>query len=1090
MTISKEQLELINNLPHERRAQVLRALRQDAVETQEPSITRRGGGQDALPVSLSQHGLWLAEQVQPGSSAYNEFAAFRLVGALDIPVLEQSIDEIVRRHEILRTTFRTVGENPVQEIAPAQTRKLPVMDLSIWPESEQKAELQRLVDAESRHPFNLAEGPLLRVALLKLGEREHILSVTSHHIILDGWSIGVFLSELTELYNAFRAGRPSPLPELPIQYADYALWQRSRMEEEVLESQLGYWTQQLSDLPPLLQLSVSDPRPDVQTFRGARRRFTLANDLSGELRALSRRENVTLFMTLLAGFKTLLYRYSNQTDIPVGTVVANRNQAEVEQLIGYFVNTLVLRTELGGNLTFRQLLQRVSLVARQAYDHQEVPFEYLVGALQPERSLSYSPLFQVMFVLQNTPKREANLSGVTLSSMEVGSVTARFDLTLSVEETPQGLQGVWEYNADLFDPETVDRMSGHLQTILEASAVNPDQTLARLPLLTPSERRHILGDWNRTRTPYPEDKCIHQLFEFQAAQTPDAVALVFADQSVTYRELNERANALAHHLRHLAVGPEVLVGVCLKRSVEMIVALLAVLKAGGAYVPLDPSYPRQRLSYVLEDAAVAVLLTQRSIWDEPPCGAEVVYLDPEPDVVDANRRENPRSVATPDGLAYVIYTSGSTGNPKGVLVSHEGLVNSTTARWNYYRGSVSSFLLLSSFAFDSSVAGIYWTLTQGGTLVLPPDDIALDVPHLCELIDSKRISHLLCIPSVYALLLERAQSRPRQLASLRTVIVAGEPCPVRLVEQHHQMLEGASLFNECGATEASVWSSVHRCEASQPRNQVSIGRPIDNTQLCILDAGLEPVPVGVQAELHIGGVGLARGYLNHPGLTAEKFIPHPLSDVPGTRLYKTGDVARYLPDGNIEVLGRVDHQVKIRGLRIELEEVEAVLLQHPAVREAVVTVREDEQEHRRLVSYLTVDGSGTPEISELREFVRKQLPGAAVPAEFVLLDELPRLPNGKIDRHSLPAPGKGPLGADEASLAEWSHLELTLATIWQETLGIQSVGLHDGFMDIGGDSVSIIRVFNRLQELTDKEMSIPDLFKHPTIRSLAAFLEE
>jgi amino acid adenylation domain-containing protein len=1088
MTKAKEPFELINSLSPEKRALVFRALKQEAVQAQLAPVTRRNQEHQPIPLSFSQHRLWMVEQLRPGGFAYNELAAFRLDGALDIAVLEQSINEIIHRHEALRTTFPTIEGNPAQVIAATGAVKLTVEDLSHLPEGEQEAEIQRFADIESRRPFDLARGPLLRVTLLQFGLQQNVMLVTAHHIILDGWSIGVFRSEMIQLYGAFSAGLRSPLRDLPIQYADYAIWQRQQIQQDFLKAQLDYWTRKLNNLPPLLQLPIANPRPEIESFRGARHRFNLKSDLSKQLRALSQRENVTLFITLLASFKTLLYRYSNQTDIPVGTVIANRNQAEVEQLIGFFVNTLVLRTDLNGQLTFRQLLQRVGSVALDAYEHQEMPFEYLVEALQPERSLSYNPLFQVMFILQNTPKQEAKLQGLTITTIELDSVTAKFDLTLTVEETPQGVQGVWEYNSDLFEPDAVGRMSGHLQTILEAIVANPDQTLAHLPLLTRSERDQILVSWNQTLIPYPDDNCIHQLFELQTEQSPDAIALVFDDQSLTYRELNYRANELAHHLHRLGVGAESLVGVCLQRSVEMVVALLAVLKAGGAYVPLDPSNPRQRLSYMLEDASLSVLLTQHSVWGEPSSSAEVIYLDSEWEAVSENGRDNPSSKVTSDNLAYVIYTSGSTGKPKGVLVSHKNLVHSTAARWEYYRHPVYSFLLLSSFAFDSSVAGIFWTLTQGGTLVLPPENTSLDIDHLCELIASNQVSHLLAIPAVYSLLLQQAE--PEHLVSLQAVILAGEACPTRVIEQHRQALEHASIFNEYGPTETTVWSSVYRCESKQLRKQVPVGRPIPNTQIYVLDADLEPLPVGVPGEIYIGGAGVARGYLNQPELTAEKFIPHGLSDIPDARLYKTGDLGRYSPDGNIELLGRVDHQVKIRGFRIELGEIEAVLLQHENVREAVATVREDEQGNKRLVGYLSVKDSGTFSITELRNYVRDQLPGAATPSEFVLLDELPRLPNGKMDRKSLPEPEGLSLETEEAPQANWSGLEQSLAGIWQDILSTEAVDLDVKFFDIGGDSISIIRVFNRLREIIDKEIAITDLFKHQTIRSLAEFLEK
>lgn len=1091
--MNEDNLELIKDLSPEKRALVLKALKQEAVQSQKPPINRRRTHDEPIPLSLSQHRLWLLDQLRPANYAYNEFAAFRLVGVLEAAALEQSVNEIVRRHEALRTTFATVDGDPVQVIAPTLAIELVVVELSELsglPEAEQKAELQRVADNEARKPFDLACGPLLRMVLLRFGKQQSVLLITAHHIVVDGWSIGIFNHELADLYRVFCGGQPSPLPELPIQYADFAIWQRRWLQEENLDAQLDYWTRQLSDLPPLLHLPVAGPRPETESFRGGRQYFALDAHLSKELRVLSRRENVTLFMTLLAGFQTLLHRYTNRTDIPVGTPVANRNQAEIEYLIGFFVNTLVLRGDVDGNPSFRELLTRVRGVALAAYENQELPFEQLVVALRPERSLSYNPLFQVEFGLQNTPERTVQLPGLTLTPMEMASVTAKYDLTLSMEETSDGLQGLWEYNSDLFEPATISRMTGHFQTLLQAIVDNPGRAVAEVPLLSAGEQRQLLVEWNRTRIDYPYDKCIHELFEAQVARTPDAIALACADQRLSYRELDRRANQVAHHLQRLGVSAEVPVGVYIQRSLEMVTALLGVLKAGGGYVPLDPSYPEQRLAYMLEDANVTVLLTQEQLASHLPAnGARVICLDSDwKDIAQNNNQDSVVSRVTPDNLAYVIYTSGSTGKPKGVLVSHQNLAHSTTARWHYYSQPVTSYLLLSSFAFDSSVVGIYWTLTRGGTLVLPASDSLADMAELCWLIASHGVSHLLSIPSVYALILQEGRSEP--LASLKTVIIAGEACPTRVIEQHHRLLENTDIFNEYGPTEATVWSSVYRSDSNRLEGQVPIGRPIANTQLYVLDASLQPVPIGVPGELHIGGAGVARGYLDHPEVTAERFIGDPFSVEPAARLYKTGDLARHGPDGTIEFLGRTDNQVKIRGFRIELGEIEAALLRYPRVRETVTTVREDEEANRRLVSYLTVAGSEPFSISELRDFMLKQLPGAAVPTEFILLDELPRLPNGKVDRRSLPAPEDLYDEKEEALLADWSGLEQSIAGIWQETLSIEAVDLDARFLEIGGDSISIIRVFNRLRDITDKSISITDMFKYQTIRSLAEFLEQ
>ncbi|MCK8498050.1 non-ribosomal peptide synthetase [Myxococcus fulvus] len=1085
MTATKDTLELLNSLSPEKRAQVLKSLKQEALQTQSPRIARRADPRAPVPVSLAQNRLWLFEQLRPGGHAYNEVSALRLEGTLDVAVLEQSLQEIVRRHEVLRTSFAEGPEGPVQIITPTVATRLHVVDLAGLAEAEQSRELQRLIDAESRRPFDLTKGALLRTTLFQLGARKSVLLTVVHHIVLDGWSIGVFQRELAELYRELSAGRPSPLRELPIQYADYAVWQRQWMKDDVLQRQLEYWTRQLKDAPPLLTLPFANPRPETERFAGAREYFTLDEQVSKGLSALSRRLNASLFMTLLATFQTLLHRYTGQTDIPVGTVVANREQPELEQLIGFFVNTLVLRGDLGGNPRFEELVERTRATALAAFEHQSLPFEKLVDALKPERSLGYNPLFQVMFILQNMPAADLTLPGLTLSPLEIGSVTAKYDLTLVMDETPHGLHGHWEYNSDLFDADTIRRMSGHLEVLLRAVVENGTRPLAELPLLPEAEERRLLVEWNQTQpATFPLAPSLHRLFEDQATRTPEAVAVAHAGQRLSYRELDERANQLAHHLRGLGVGPGKLVGVCLQRAPELLVALLGVLKAGGAYMPLDPSYPPLRLGFMLEDSKAAVLVTQDSLRTRfATHGAQVVCVDGSD--LARQGKERPTPLAGEHDLAYVIYTSGSTGMPKGVQVTHRNVVHSTIARWTYYREPVSSFLLLSSYAFDSSVAGIFWTLSQGGTLVLPEGEGLPDLGVLGGLISAHRVSHLLCIPSVYSLLLQ--QARPEDLASLKTVMVAGETCPPRLFEQHRRVIPSAALYNEYGPTEATVWCTVHRLEEAPRRASVPIGRPISDTRIYLLDAHLHPVPIGVPGELHVGGPGVTRGYLNHPELTAARFIRDPSSQDTEARLYKTGDLARYLPDGSLEFLGRVDDQVKVRGFRVELGEVEAVLSRLPSVREAVVAVRDDERENKRLVGYVVADAGVS--LTALREAALQQLPSHAVPSELVQVDSLPRLPNGKVDRRSLPAPETLRVVTQAASQAQWTELQRTIAALWKEAINVESVSLDDNFFQIGGDSLSVVRVFNRLRESVDKELSITHLFKHPTIRALSAFIE-
>ncbi len=1036
-----------------------------------------------LPLSFAQARLWFLAQLEQNSPFYNIPSAFRLQGRLNLAALSQSLNEILRRHEVLRTTFLTVEGRPVPVISPATRLDLPIIDLCKVPKSQQQTIVRQLTITEAKQPFDLSTGPLLRVKLLWISEQEYVALFTMHHIVADGWSIGVLVREMAALYQAFCNGHPSPLGELPIQYVDFAVWQRQSVIKEVFKAQLSYWRQHLEGAPTLLQLPTDYKRPTVATVRGATYSFSLSPELSFGLKTLSRKEESTLFMTLLAAFKILLYRYTLNTDIVVGTPIANRHQPEIEGLIGFFVNILVLRTDLSDNPSFDELLGRVREVALQAYTHQDLPFEQLVEELQPQRSTSYTPLFQVMFVLQNAPLASIELSGLTVSSLESNIGTAKFDLTLSMQETTEELIGTLEYNSDLFDEGTICRMVGHLHELLTAIVANPKQHLDELPLLTKAEQHQLLVAWNDTQAEYPINQCIHQLIEAQVERSPDAVAVVFVDQHLTYEELNAKANQLAHHLQALGVGPEVLVGICLERSVDMIVGLLAILKAGGAYVPLDPTYPQERLDFVLQDTQLPVLLTQQRLIEKfPQHQVQVVCLDTSWSAIARQSKQNPSNPVKPKNLAYIIYTSGSTGQPKGVQITHQNLVHSTWSRILYYSEPVTSFLLVSPFVFDSSVAGIFWTLCQGGVLSLPQEKFQLELLQLIEMIAQRQISHILCLPSLYKLILEYAE--PRQLDSLCTVIVAGESCSAELVKLHYQLLPHTPLFNEYGPTEGTVWSNVYNCQNHDVQKAVSIGYPIANTQIYLLDSFGRSVPIGVPGELHIGGVGLARGYLNRPELTAVNFIPNPLSQEPGTCLYKTGDLARYLPDGNIEFLGRIDHQVKIRGFRIELGEIEAVLAQHPEVLQTVVIARENNGD-KSLVGYLVLKSEKAPTSSELRRFLKEKLPDYMIPSVFMVLEALPLTPNGKVNREALPTPDQNRTEREKVYVEPRTPVEELLARIWSQVLGIERVGIHDNFFDLGGHSMLITQLVVRVRETFQVELPLRSLFEMPTVAELA-----
>ncbi|MEH1824947.1 MAG: non-ribosomal peptide synthase/polyketide synthase [Nostoc sp.] len=1080
-------------------AHLIGQLQQQNLELTVPPILPRAKNTE-LPLSYAQQRLWFLDQLQPNSALYNIPLALHLVGNLNEAALEQSLEEIIHRHEALRTNFITIDGQPTQIIqARREQRIVSVVDLQHLSTSEQEIASQQLAITQAIQPFDLAKQALVRATLVVLSETEHILLVCMHHIVSDGWSIGVFVQELTTLYKAYAQGQPSNAAPLPIQYADFALWQRQWLQGEVLQSQLSYWQKQLANAPALLSLPTDRPRPAVQTFAGAHQEFALSLELTQKLTQLSQQQGVTLFMTLLAAYDTLLYRYTGQADILVGTPIANRNRSEIEGLIGFFVNTLVMRTDLSENPSFCELLTRVREMAVSAYAHQDLPFEMLVEALQPERNLSHTPLFQVAFMIQNAPMSQVELTGLTISDLPIENVTAKFDLTLAMGNTDTGLVGVWEYNTDLFDAGTIERMAGHFVTMLESIVVDPQQRISQLPILTEVEQQKLLIEWNDTQVDYPQDKCIHQLFEEQVQHTPDAVAVVFENEQLTYGDLNCRANQLAHYLQSLGVGADALVGICVERSLEMIVGLLAILKAGAAYVPLDPEYPQERLQYILDDAQVQVLLAQKRVLDRlPPNQAQLVCFDEVWEKIVQNNQDNPTSGVTAFHLANLIYTSGSTGKPKGVMVEHTGLVNLAQAQIQTFDlDSDSRVLQFASFNFDASIWEIILALASGAALYLGKKDSLLPGTPLIERLRDYCITHVTLPPSVLAVL------PTVELPALQTIIVGGEACSAELIKQWSV---GRNFFNAYGPTEASVCTTIAKCTDGD--RKISIGRPIANAQTYILDSHLQPVPIGVPGELHIGGAGLARGYFNRPELTQEKFIPNPFggsrgageqgkkiaqsplplipspqSPIPNSRLYKTGDLVRYLPDGNIEYLGRIDNQVKIRGFRIELGEIEAVLNQNVDVQTSCVIAREDNPGEKRLVAYVVPQTEVIPTTSELRQFLKAKLPDHIVPNAFVILEALPLTPNGKVDRRALPAPELHNQLTDNFVVPR-NPTEQTLALIWAQVLKLEQVGIYDNFFELGGHSLLATQVISRLQEAFGISLPLRYLFESPTVAQL------
>ncbi|QLE40077.1 amino acid adenylation domain-containing protein [Nostoc sp. C052] len=1068
-------------------------LQQQDLEFTSPPILPRAKNAE-LPLSFAQTRLWFLDQFEPNSAFYNIPIALHLVGTLNQVALEQSLEEIIHRHEALRTNFITVDGQPTQIIqARREQGTVSVVNLQHLSTSEQEIASQQLLQQQAIQPFDLARQALVRATLVVLSETEHILLVCMHHVVSDGWSMDVFVQELAALYNAYSQGQPSPLAPLPIQYADFAIWQRNWLQGDVLQTQLSYWQQQLADAPALLSLRTDRPRPAVQTFAGAHQKFALSIELTQKLTKLSQEQGVTLFMTLLGAYDTLLYRYTEQSDILVGTPIANRNNSEIEGLIGFFVNTLVLRTDLSGNPSFSELLTRVRETALGAYSHQDLPFEMLVEALQPERDLSYTPLFQVMFVLENAPISQLELTGLNVSPLKLESTTAKFDLTLAMENTATGLVGVWQYNTDLFDAGTIARMAGHFVTMLEAIVANPSEQIAQLPLLTAVERHQLLIEWNDTQVDYHQELCIHKLFEQQVKLRPDAIAVIFENQQLTYQQLNERANQLAHYLQEKGVNPEVLVGIFVERSIEMIVGLLGILKAGGAYVPLDPNYPTERLAYMLSDTGVSILLTQQSLVEFlPENQAEVLSLDSDWQVIANYSQQNALSQVKPENLAYVIYTSGSTGKPKGVMNLHQSICNNLLRTSDDYPLTASDRILqISPFSFDPSVFEIFWSLTSGTTLVVVKPEGNKDTTYLSNLIAQHQVTQVVFVPSLLQAFLQ--EPNLENCRCLKRVFCGGEALSYELTQRFFEQFD-SELHNLYGPTEAAVDATSWQCTPQSNYQVIPIGRPIANTQIYILDPYLQPVPIGVAGELHIGGVPLARGYLNQAELTQEKFIPNPFGGsreaeeqkifpVPSPRLYKTGDLARYLPDGNIEYLGRIGNQVKVRGFRIELGEIETVLSQHSEVNTVVVIAREDITGDKRLVAYIVPQKEVTPTVSVLRQYLKAKLPEYMVPNAFVILEALPLTPNGKVDHRALPAPDLHEFL--DRYVAPRTPVEEMLAQIWALVLKVEQVGIHDNFFELGGHSLLATQLVSRIRNILKVELPLRELFAAPTVAELA-----
>ena len=1056
---------------------------------------------ETLPLSSAQQRLWFLDQLEPASAVYNMCEAMRMRGTLDVAAMESSLNTIIRRHESIRTNFVAIDGNPVQVIAPERRLSLVPLDISTLPPASRDERLAQLMAEESNRPFDLKSDPLLRVLLIRAAADDHVFMFTLHHIISDGWSQGVFADELVACYEAALKGQGDPLPELPLQYGDFVMWEKERLQGSVLTRQLAYWKKKLQGRLPVLELPTDHPRGIAQHPECGTATVALPLELARKLRALSQQEGATLFMTLLAGFQCLLHRYTGEEDIVVGSVVRGRSQVALEKLIGFFVNTLVFREDLSGEPTFRQLLARTQETTLEALAHQDLPFTKLVEELHPDRNPTSNPLFHVMFVLQNMPTHPERLPGLALQPMDIKSPSAKFDLLLFMIETENdGLSAMMEYNSDLFEPETITRMLSHLQVLLEGVVANPDAKISDLPLLTTGERRQLLVDWNRTETRYPRDKTIDALFAEQATLTPKAVAVVCGAKKLTYRELDERASVLASRLRKSGVGPDVLVGVCIERSIELIVSLLAIIKAGGAYVSLDPSCPVERLGFMLTETSTPVLITTSTLNKtmtaaldaagligafKPPVVLQIDLLKTER--ADSFVSREPSALKA-ENLAYVSYTSGSTGRPKGVSVTHRGVVR-LVKETNYARfDSNDVFLQLASVSFDASTLEIWGPLLNGGRLVVcPPGQLSLT--SLGEVIEQNGVTVLWLTAGLFHQMVEE---HLRYLKNVRVLLAGGDVLSVPLVAQTLSELPNTQLINGYGPTENTTFTCCHRIDSVNAETRsVPVGRPLANTQVYVLDAKMQPVPVGVPGELYTGGDGLARGYLNHPEMTDEKFITHAFDAETRVRLYKTGDRVRWLVDGTIEFMGRMDRQVKIRGYRVEPAESEAALLQHPSVKNCAVIIGKDPSGGKRLVACLVLkqDYPALPQ-HEWSDFLRTRLPDYMVPAHYVVLPSLPLSATGKVDYKALlVSAGEQPETVDVRTPPR-NELERKLAALWEEVLGVKEIGVHDRFFELGGHSLLAVRLLAKIEKTFDKKLPVSAVFQHPTVAQLGELLTE
>ncbi|MEX2492637.1 MAG: amino acid adenylation domain-containing protein [Nitrospirales bacterium] len=1052
-----------------------------------------------LPLSFSQIRLWFLEQWESGSSAYLLSYAWRLQGTLDRKVLSSSLDHLVARHETLRTKFATREGHPVQIIEPALPLVVPLIDLSEQNESSKEAECERLIHEEAKKGFDIQTGPLVRAKLIRLGNEEHVFLLTFHHIITDGWSMGIFFKEFSSLYTAQISGHPPQLLPLPIQFVDFAIWQRHWLQGEELNRQVKYWQTQLNNAPHQLELPTDSPRPPQQTYQGQSISFTLPSALGQAINALCRIHGVTIFMTLMTAFQVLLFRYSGQRDILIGTPIAGRSHSELENLIGFFVNTLVLRMQFKENPTFEQVLFQVRDTCLEAYAHQDLPFEKLVDILQCARDPSRHPLFQVLFQLHHRNQSEGlTLQDLTVTNITRTTHTAKFDLSLAMTSDLDILQGTFNFNTDLFEYPTIKRLANNFQVLLEGLVRNPTHPISQMPFLTSVERHQLLCKGNATSTFSLEANTVHELFADQVALTPDAIAIVFDDQQLTYRELNERANRLAHVLQSKGVGLEVRIGICLERGLDLIISLLGVLKSGGAYVPLDPSAPLDRLCFMIEDAETAIVITseaQRAQLES--CQYQIkntdfrrgflMTLDMAWEYGTPENRSLHLPIVHTENLAYVMYTSGSTGKPKGVEITHRSIVRlvSTPTYFQWPRDAV--FLQLASPAFDAATFEIWTCLVNGGKLVLGPPQLP-SFDDFGDLLQKFQITVLWLTAGLFH---QMVDWNVQALRSIQCLLAGGDVLSPRHVQRVVNQLPTCQLINGYGPTENTTFTCCFPIpQGNDFIDSIPIGKPIDQTQVYVLDTQQQLLPIGAPGELCIGGFGLARGYHHQPDWTAELFIPHPFSPSPGGRLYRSGDVFRYRNEHHLIFLGRQDRQVKVRGYRVECGEIEAALTGHSAVQDTIVLPCEDSLKNTRLVAYMVANKDPAPSISDLRFFLSQTLPSYMIPTEYVFLDTFPLTPNGKVDRQKLLAGNHSSSNDEETFIAPRNSIEIHLTKIWETVLGRHPIGVTDNFFHLGGESLMAVRLCSEIERTLQRKIPVTLIFHAQTIEQLALFLRQ